>query len=185
MTRGKYQLILSLIAVAVFVGPALGARGRISGSEWALWTEGGHSVIVASVHDVERVQGEGFQPYHATLKPRATLAGALDPSVNVALPVNFYVSSMTSSISVPPRENDLILAVVRIRHGEQEGVAQANWIVSETCTFMPNGSSVACIRGLDDPLVLETLKKVQAARANPQPDPYGARTRPGTRPATP
>jgi hypothetical protein len=183
MTELRYQLILWFIAAAVFVGPALGARGRISGSEWALWTEGGYSVIVASVHDVERVQGEGFQPYRATLKPRATLAGVLDPSVNAALPVNFYVSSMTSSISVPPQENDLILAVVRIRHAEQEGAPQTNWIVSETCTFMPNGSSVARIRGLDDPLVLETLKKVQAARANPQPDPYGTRARPATRPA--
>lgn len=63
-------------------------------------------------------------------------------------------------------------------------------IVADICTFMPEKRALVVIDGLGDPRVLETLKKVQEARANPTPDPYRPSTtqptsQPTTRPATP
>src|SRR5688572_8389302 len=182
------KLISSALFIAVLPAMchvAMGAIGKTTGREWGRWTEDKYSVIVAHVHEVKPPEGEGYLPHAATLKPRATLAGTLDPSVHVFLPVRFFASSMTSSISEPPRENDLILAVVRVGVPQGEEQEISNWIVSNICTFMPNASAIAKVKGMDDPLVLETLEKLQAARANPHPNPYGTRTRPATRPATP
>ncbi len=68
----------------------------------------------------------------------------------------------------------MILAVVRLK--DPEYPEDRHWIVSDICTFMPGQSALVVISGLEDPKVAATLKKIQGARANPDPSPYGKPT---------
>jgi hypothetical protein len=124
----------------------------------------------------------------------ASIAGTFDASEHPRFRVPLYTGSMTSSISIEPRVGNVILVVLLL--GDRDTIA------SDFCTFMPdrdevinvNGvkvfqtaraSALVEIKGLGDPRVLETLKRIQEARAHPDPDPYGSpKTRPSTQATT-
>ena len=42
--------------------------------------------------------------------------------------------------------------------------------------FMPGNSALVAVKGMDDPKIIETLKKLQDARAHPDRNPYGKPT---------
>lgn len=175
---------LVVIAITALAMPVMAGLGTITGKEWGLWTEDRTSVIAATIRDVRKWEGGDYGQYRATLVPLATLAGSLDPSLNPQLPVQFYVSDLTSSIRLSkplPKDGSTVLAVVQMpkpQNADRE--KPAGFIVSDICTFMPDGSALVPIDGLGDAKVAETLKKIQVARANANPSPYG---KPITRPS--
>ena len=165
----------------------MGISGGINAGDPSVWEKQRISVIVARVQEVQRQKPgtSGRQGTHkAVLVPLATIAGSFDPSLHPTLPVHLWAGPAGTSISAPPAAGDLILAVIQ---------APNNWvnskehvIVTDLCDFMrdegsPIGSSIAVLKGLDDPKIEQTLKRIQDARLKTR----DAATRPATRPAGP
>jgi hypothetical protein len=166
-----HQIIAVIVLLLALANVATAGLGTTTGKEPGRWTDDQYNVVVGVITNVQRVRGEGYQPYQATISPRATLGGTLDPSLHSSLPVRFYVSELTSSINRPPPEGATVMAVVQFLPKEAPGQQDAGFIVSDLCTFMPDRSALVVIKGLDDPRVAETLKKLQDARAHPNADP--------------
>ncbi len=169
MRMAKSVLIaLSLFgAVITLCTPSHAGIATTTGKEWRLWSEGDYSVVVARVVEIERAKGDNGDAgvYFATFEPIALLAGSLDPSLNPSIHVSMYVGNIGggTSISDAPDKGSMVLAVVQ--HG--------NFVVSDICTFMPKNSAMVQITGLGDARIIETLKKLQDARAHADPDPHG------------
>jgi hypothetical protein len=146
----------------------------ITGREEGLWTKDGTFVIVATIKAVERVHGPEYDPTHRlVLLPHAALAGSFDPSLHVELVAHVAVGHGSSVRQTPP-VGSLAVVVMRPHEG-------AFWVDSASCAFVPGGSALTVVASWNDPRIAETLRKIQAARANPNPSPYG---KPGTQPAT-
>ncbi len=150
-----------------------GGLGFKTGKEWQMWTVDRYSVIIAHVSSVSELQEGDNGTHRATLEPLALLAGSLDPSKHSALNVTFSANGMSSSIKSPPKQGAIVLAVIQ---GD-------NFVISDVCTFMPGQSALVELTGLGDRRVVETLKKIQDARAHADPDPSGPATRPSARAA--
>ena len=85
-----------------------------------------------------------------------------------------------SSIPGAPSGEVTVIAVVVLGRFQGDEEKPSDWIDPLGWAFMPNSESLVVIKGLDDPRVQETLKKIQDARAHPDPDPNA---QPATRPA--
>lgn len=120
------------------------------------WGPGKFSVIAAKVRDAERLPDYSWK---AVLIPRATITGTFDPGLHSELPVTFNAESTgTTSIRRAPKAGDTVIAVIY-----SSGNA---WSVTiHLCSFMPDGSSMMIVDGLDDPRVAQTLKNIQTSRA--------------------
>ena len=172
--------LTSLMFLLCCLSPrAHAAQRTTTGKEWRLWTEGGFSVVVGTIHDTKEEAPDGDLRYRATLKPLATLAGSFDPSLHATLPVTFYTGKAISSIERPPAGDGAnVLVVLRYQAPEDERQAPSWIIVADICTFMPDQSALVIITGPDDLKVAATLKKLQEARANPDPSPYPKNSKP-------
>jgi hypothetical protein len=161
-----------LVATLAIAHRSSGGVGTLTGREPRIWNEGNISVIAATVAEVTKGEGEGHQPYRATLVPLATLAGSFDPSLRPALRVRFYVSSLTSSVENAPPNGATVLAVIETSaiHGDE--TTASDWVRSDVCRFMPDGSALVVLKDLNDPRLGETLKRLQDARAHPDADPH-------------
>ena len=102
--------------------------------------------------------------YTATFVPLATITGSFDCGMYPTFPVTFYATGVTTSIEDAPEENATILGVMEFVPKGTEAPMDTGFFVSHICHFMPKDSALITIKGLDDPLVRETLKKVQDAR---------------------
>lgn len=175
-------LILSLVAAAsTFAGTEV-----VSGAEPGLWTADRFNLVIGVVRDVKKFkdpQSPSDDRYSATLTLKASLAGQLDPSLVATLDVMFYAEHYGSSIKTVPTEGTVVMALVRLRPSTTEDAGPKDLISSAFASFMPGESSLVAIKGLDDPRVDETLKKVRNARAHPDPDPNAPK--PTTKPAAP
>jgi hypothetical protein len=120
---------------------------------------------------MERVEGE--DRCTATMVPRSTLAGAFDPSTHPVLPVQFYVYGPTSSIRRPPEEGAIVMAVCQLVRAKERGESDRAKVYSHVCAFMPDEAALVVLTGFDDARIAQTLKKLQDARAHPDPNPYG------------
>ncbi len=173
----RLQIFLAILLLScVLFAPCSGGGLLVTtGKEWHQWTEGGYSVIAARVREVRQAPGDAGEAgsYFAVLEPLAVFAGSLDPSEHATIRVSMYVGQGGTSIESPPKQGSMVLAVVQ----------WGNFIVSDICTFMPDQSALAEVTGLGDPRVIETLKKIQDARAHAEPDPHLPRP-PATRPAS-
>src|SRR5437016_5024944 len=109
----RLRTIVAICAMTMLVSPAIGGHGTTTGKEPGRFTTDGYKVIVAVIREVHRAEGEGFQPYRATLEPRATLAGAFDPSLHPYLGVRFYAGGYGTSIEQAPPNGATVLAVIR------------------------------------------------------------------------
>lgn len=156
----------------VFVAPSMAGHVTTTGKEWGLWTEDRYSVIVASIHDITRTDDPEPNDHRATLRPLATIAGTLDPRTHPLLPVRLYAVADDSSIKRLPPDGATVLAVVRADMQQGHDQEPSNWVVSDTCTFMPEMAAMVTLRDARDPYVRETLKRIQEARADPDPNPY-------------
>jgi len=166
----KHRLTF-FVLLAMTASRSFGGLGTLTGKEARLWTDGHVSVIIATVADVAKGQGEGYQPHNVRLIPKGTLAGTFDSSLHPSLNVRVYVSDLTSSVNVAPRSGTTVLAVIETDALQGEETRPSNWIRSDICTFMPDKSALVIIKSMDDPRVAETLKRLQDARAHPNPDP--------------
>jgi hypothetical protein len=153
---------------AVFAG-----HGTITGREAEGWNNGEYTLILGVIQDVQKERVAGEDRCTATMAPRATLGGVFDASAHPILPVQFYVGRPTSSIAQPPEQGAVVLAVVQLVRAKEKSESDRGLVYSHTCTFMPGEAALVVLRGLDDPRIEETLKKLQDARAHPNPDPYG------------
>jgi hypothetical protein len=175
------HILLILIFVASSCQLTEGGGGSHSGREPRIWEN--TSVIVGTFKDIKKLKAPGDDLYSATLVPKATLAGAFDPSLNPMLHVRFFASVLNASISRVPSEGDTIIAVIHIGLIQRDEVEPSDWISGLGWEFMPDSQALVVIKRLDDPKVGETLKKIQEARAHPDPDPDAPR--PGNKPAAP
>jgi hypothetical protein len=162
-------LLLCVLSRAASAG-----LGEIDPSGEGVFTEYHCSVIVAKVQKLWRVTApDGDVKDHAILLPLATIAGTFDASLHPSLPVEFYSDGVTSSIKSPSKQGATVLAVIRYQVLVRNDSVPRNLIVSEVCKFMPDRSALVTVDGLNDPVVTETLHRIQAARAH-----SGSNTRP-------
>ncbi len=162
MNRSSNIAAVTLLAAILVCSRSDGGLDMSTGREWHLWMQARYSLIIARVKAITQARPGENGTHRAILEPICTLAGSLDPSEHPTLDVTLYADGMTSSVGTPPKQGSLILAVTQ----------GTNFIVSDICTFMPNRASVQEINGMGDPRVLETLKKLQDARAHAEPDPH-------------
>jgi len=165
---------LSLLVIAC--NPTLAGLGTTTGREWLQWTQSGYCVVVGRLDDARHHDADVAGKYRATFAPLASFAGTFDPGAFPAIPVIFY-GGKNSSIRDVPAHGSMVLAVMQFRLPEGDE-KPSGFIVSDICTFMPGESSLVRIDGLNDPRVLDTVKKLRDARAHPDPDPYRAATQP-------
>ena len=142
-----------------------------------MWREAMYSVVIGTLTEVKKWDGADHPPYRATLAPRAAIAGPFDPSLYPTIPVSFDVSWTSSSIHEPPPNGATVMVVLQFMPKGGGNPVDSAFIVSDECEFMPGETALVVIKGLDDPRVAETLKKIQAARLHQKPS--------TTRPAAP
>jgi hypothetical protein len=169
------RIIMRLFAFSVallLACDAFAAQGRITGSERTGWETGYYNVVVAAIADVKRDTDQAGESrrYRATIVPKATLGGAFDSSLYPALPVVFYVGKAVGAIEEAPPDGALVLVVLQLDREEAAGKPFA-FIFSDICKFMPGEAAMVVINSLDDPRVVDTLKRLQDARAHPDPKP--------------
>jgi hypothetical protein len=178
----KNVILAGLWFAAMAAGSARGGLGTTTGKEPSRFTKDGYSVIVGIIRDIKEIKGSPSR-YQATLVPEAMLAGNFDPSLHPTLLVSFDVGLGGSSIREPPADGATVLTVVVVNMLNGDDTVPSNFIIDDIFTFMPDQSGLVPIKGLDDPRVAETLKKIQDARAHPDPDPNAPK--PAMQPATP
>jgi hypothetical protein len=162
-------ILLILFIVALTCRLTEGGGGSHSGREPRIWEN--TSVIVGTLKDIKKLKAPGDYLYSATLVPKATLAGALDTSLNPTLHVRFFASVLNASITGVPAEGDTIIAVIHIGLIQRDEIEPSDWISGLGWEFMPDSQALVVIKGLDDPRVEQTLKKIQEVRAHTDPDP--------------
>lgn len=143
-------------------------RGTLTGREYDFWSD--YSVVVATVARVLAPPQGTCDTYRATLVPKATLSGSFDSSLYGTVPVRFY--GYVTDMIRPPRQGATVLAVIRVDSTVPVDEQLSVWIEPITFEFMPDGLPLVVIDGLDDRRVDQTLKRIRAARANPEPPPW-------------
>lgn len=192
----KSILLVLLVAGACLTTCPIahGGLGTTTGREPGCWDKAGYSVILAWVGEVRQPDADDVGLCRAVVAPIATLAGAFDASLRPALKVAFHAGVSHSSIPKAPAKGDVVLAVISIPQDRPAGPEDPVLIVSDLCTFMPDEAALVILKNLDDPRVMETLKRIQRARApldlnephplfNPPPKAEGTRNS-GSRPST-
>jgi hypothetical protein len=160
-----------LCCLAIIVNNVSAGWMTTNGKEKEDWEGGYYSIIIARIQGIKKTEEIGV--YKAVIIPKATVAGVLDPSVHPTIPVTFEVhlpelpGGITSIRQVPP-EGATVLAVLEYLPINDHDEARVYRITPNICTFMPAQSGMVVIKGLDDPKVSETLKKIQRARAEAQ-----------------
>jgi hypothetical protein len=149
----RFIAFATLLVLSFSSGTILAAQGTVTGKEPEGWDTGAFNVVLGTLIDVQKDGPAELNRYRATLVPLATLAGAFDPSLHPKVPVRFYVGRASSSIEQPPPSGATVIAVIVV------GTLQAYETVVLT--------------GFDDARIAQTLKKLQDARAHPDPNPYG------------
>lgn len=163
--------VFFLVGIIIIASSLFAALGTINGKEKEGWESGTYSIVVATIHDIKK--GEGVGVYKASINPEATLAGVLDPSVNPTIRVSFYVDppttqGVTTYVRNIPPAGATVLAVLEYLPINDQTEERAYRVTPNICTFMPEESGMVIIKGLDDPKVAETLKRIQKARAAAQ-----------------
>jgi len=152
------NILLSLTLICVCTSPCRAGMGLRTGEEEGLWDEDGYGVVLATIRNIHKnPDAAGYYQFLATLEPRASLCGEIDPSLYPSVAVGFNYDGTGTSVKEMPAEGATVMTVV-IRGEKGLG------IVSDYCTFMPGSSSLVAVSGLDDPKVKETLKQLQSAR---------------------
>lgn len=149
-----------LIALVVLscAAPPVAAIPTFDGEYDESWDAGRYSVIVAQVKAVEKAKDDSS--WRATLLPMSTIAGKFDPGEHPELNVKSFGIGGSRNV---PRVGDTVLTVVIISKAPGRG-----WVVPIVyMTFMPGGEGdpLVVIDGPADRRVLETLKRIQQARA--------------------
>jgi hypothetical protein len=182
----KTLVLIGLLYSLVTAASALAGTEVVSGAEPGFWTLDRFNLVIGVIRDVKKFkdpQSPSNDRYSATLTLKASLAGQLDPSLIATLDVMFYAEHYGSSIKTVPTEGMVVMALVRLRPSATKDAGPKDMISSAFASFMPGECSLVEIKSLDDPRVDETLKKIQNARAHPDPDPNAPK--PATKPATP
>jgi hypothetical protein len=167
----RFIAFATLLVLSFSSGTILAAQGTVTGKEPEGWDTGAFNVVLGTLIDVQKDGPAELNRYRATLVPLATLAGAFDPSLHPKVPVRFYVGRASSSIEQPPPSGATVIAVIVVGTLQADETEPSNWIRSDICAFMPGESAMVVVKGLGDARVAETLKKLQEARAHPNPDP--------------
>jgi hypothetical protein len=97
----------------------------------------------------------------AQLVSAMCLGGRFDPSLFPRLPIDLWADGHPRWEL--PATGAVALCVVRIRDSNDQAVYGE--LVPDKCTFMPDESPLVILKSAADPRVLETVKKLQEARA--------------------
>jgi len=152
----RYVMLSAVISWSVATGISFshGAQPTFFADSERSWSDG-TSVILAEVEEVKQIDG---RRYGAVLLPRGTLSGTFDCGQHAELSVTFHASDIYASISKPPKARDYVLAIIR--------PVNDRWVVPiDRSGIMPGkGWAMAVVSGPDDPVIIQTLKSIQAAR---------------------
>jgi hypothetical protein len=189
------RISLSLLLVVLLPSRAYcGFNPVFTGEEPWLWTQLNCAVIVAKVLEVEAVDVK-MGRYRLELAPLVTLAGRLDPSANPSMSFNLaahpdHLVAGPPRVEKPPPTGSMIMCCVvtgareaQVPSSMRNTQLVTNDIFGYECLFMPDGMPLVVLTDLNDPRIVETLKRIQWARAHPYPNPNVPATRPTTAPS--
>jgi hypothetical protein len=163
----KILCILASVVGCFCLTPLL-AQMTFSGKEAEVWAQYELSVVVARVDRVAAGARYETGTHLITMTPLATLAGLFDPSLYPEVAVATWIGEMGTSIHRAPAPGVVVIAVI----GKNEG---NRVVLAENFSFMPDSCPLVVVTGLDDPRIIETLRKIRLARA--------ATTKPATAPS--
>jgi hypothetical protein len=154
--------IFAAMAGLTLLAAADGGVDTYTATGWTPSSAARFCVIAARVARVTVGDMGEDKPHVLELHPQATLAGKFDPSLRPSLTVRCYTAPNSSIRSLPP-EGSMVLAAVRLR--DVADPSDFDMAVSAYCTYMPQESALIEIKGMDDPVYLETLQRIQKERA--------------------
>ena len=159
MERKLVALIIGAMIAVLCSAFAAQPLFRPEGEEF--WN-GQAAVIVARIVAVRNAVDSAVY-FEAEVEPLACVAGLFNPAMHARVRVDFSAGS-NSALRVPPKADDLVLAVVvdRAKLGaERPGFGLANG----RCSFMPDERPLIVVKGMNDPVILDVLRRMQGSRA--------------------
>jgi hypothetical protein len=115
-----------------------------------------------------------------TLEVKYTLTGPYDaaryPVLKSSIRLQSLVGAMRfSSIKTPPKVNEHVVALVRCSPSDPAWHSRMHWsMTSKFADFMPDGSAMVVVQGLDDPRVVDLMARLRKLRAAKPLDPWEA-----------
>ena len=151
-----------------------GGLGIFDGSDEKAWGQFGSTVVIGIIKDIKEKDQHGNCV--AILVPQATIAGHFDVAVHASIKIEFQydVGSVfdPATVSKRPNENDIVMVVMDIMPKDDQNNEEFGDVLSRCrCTFMPEDCSMIVVKGLDDPVINETLHRIQNVRIKPMPYP--------------
>ncbi len=160
----KIALVLSATMLMWVYGFVQAANPTFKAESEEFWN-GTAFVIVARALDVTPADEESPASYVVDLKPLACVSGLFNPAVHTRLTIDMALSIERRRV---PEEGELLLVVIYDR--EKLGSHRPGYgLANGRCPFMPDNQPLIVLKGMDDPVILEVLKNMQAARPTTQP----------------
>ena len=140
-------------------GPARAANPTFHADQEQFWN-GGAAVIIAKVGGIQQSKGGPVGDYELNVQPQACVAGLFNPAANPTVIADYSLGLERRTI---PKAGELVLAVLFDRN--KLGVPRPGFgVANGRCSFMPDNQPLVVLTGMDDPVVKEVLRKIQAGR---------------------
>ena len=158
-------IIATFLAVSCLCAIGFAGQERPKADHRELWTSGRYSLIVGTITGIKADKSRDVPGwYTATLTPSATISGSFDCGAYATIPILFNACRFDTSIKEVPKENAAVMGFMELLPKGEEWPADSGFFVASLCEFMPHESSLVTVKGLDDPIIHDTLVKIQGAR---------------------
>lgn len=151
-------LQLWLVPYAIAANPAYDAKDE------DFWN-GTAFILVAKVIAVGPGSGSSPIYYKVTLEPRAIIAGLFNPAAHKTIVFEMALGFDRWTI---PKADELIIAVL-FDHEKLEVPGVPFGLAGGRCVFMPNNQPLVVLKDMNDPVIVDVLHKMQAARPTTAP----------------
>ena len=159
MRLTTFAIILVMFCTAC---PSTAGVGLFDGKSEENWVRARYSVIVAKIESIDPVDPESVGELKLTFLPQATIGGAFDCGAESKIVADcWYATGGNSAIfGERPQKGTLVLALICMYESED-----FYRVPNSNCPLLPNGQPLCVVKGMDDPVIAETLARVQKARA--------------------
>jgi hypothetical protein len=161
-----FRLLIWLVISWGCVSPAFAGWGTVKGDDDRVWEK--CFVVVARVADVSaldpKMDPEDGATHLLLLEPLSTLAGTFDPSRQSELRVRLRIAGYADSVPEAPPRGSTILVFIAPSVVARDGKLPPFCVVTDKCPFMPDDGGLVVLRDAADKRILETMRKVRAAR---------------------
>jgi hypothetical protein len=163
-----FSILIGAVVLGQLAQSAYAGTVSLSGREPNLWRSGMAYLIVARVTEVQGLE-LGKNDENAThlisLEPLSTVAGTFDPSKGSQIKARAYIGTPFAVIQDLPSKGAIVLALIEPGNIGGDDARPFPCISPDICHFMPNEQGLFILKGLDDPLVHETLERIRKERA--------------------